>query len=123
MNVWNGIDSDLEFDEVSANPDMTDGTDLTGEGIWATSQVTRSGGVITDSDIKFNTRHTWGGRAGDDWWKFRVKDYLSTAIHGAGRSIRPTHDSGSELVKSGHGIGDICRMPSAHDMSTVQEKY
>ena len=39
VEVWNDISSsDLEFDEVSSNPDMTVGAESMGEGIWATNQ-------------------------------------------------------------------------------------
>lgn len=124
VEVWNGITSSfLIFDEVSSDADMTVGAANLASGIWGQNTVTLLGGTIIDSAIQFNTDHTWGDRVGDDWWKWWVKDYLSTAIHESGHSIRLAHDADSELMKDGHSLGDVYRTPSSHDISAVQEKY
>ncbi len=75
---------------------------------------------MVDSDIKFSCNVHRGDRAGADWWKFWVKDYLSTAIHETGHSIRPVRDPSSELMRGGHGIGEVYRTPSAYDTGTVE---
>ena len=125
VDIWNDISSsNLEFDEVSSNAaDMTVGASGLDSGTWANNRIELQGGTIIDSDIRFNYNVDWGDRADADWWKWWVKDYMSTAIHEAGHSIRLTHDSNSELMRGSHGIGDIYRTPSSHDISTVQGKY
>jgi len=125
VDVWNSIPaSNLEFDEVSSSTaDMTIGAASLDSGTWGINQVVMHGGTMVDSDIKFNYNVHWGDRAGADWWKFWVKDYLSTAAHEAGHAIRLAHDPNSELMSGGHSIGDIYRTPTAHDISTVEQKY
>ncbi len=126
VDVWNSIpSSSLEFDEVlSSTANMTVGASSLYSGTWAVNQVVIQGGTtIVDSDIRFNYNVHWGDRAGADWWKFWVKDYLSTAIHETGHAIRLVHDPNSELMRGSHGIGEIYRTPSEHDVSTVEGKY
>ncbi len=112
VSVWNSIpSSNLVFDEVSSGEDMTVGADDLPSNMWARNVLKISGPAIVDSDIMFNTDHSWGDRVSVDWWKWWVKDYQSTAIHEAGHSIRLTHDDTSELMRDGHGMHANCCNP------------
>lgn len=125
VDTWNDItSSNLVFDEVSSNEDMTVGAAYLASGDFGQNSISLSGGDILDSDILFNTDYEWGDKDGADWWKWWVEvDYISVATHESGHSIRLVHDSGSTLMKDGHNEGDVYRTPSAHDISSVQAKY
>lgn len=124
VNTWNNISgSKLVFDEVSSNEDMTVGA-ANLSGVFGQNSLHIEGGDILDSDILFNTDYTWGDKDSADWWKWWVDtDYISVATHESGHSVRMVHDSGSTLMKNGHNAGDVYRTPSAHDKSTVEDKY
>lgn len=123
VSVWDNIsNSDLDFQLVSSGGDMTVGSQNLVDD-WAVNTVGFVDDEVVDSDIVFNTDHTWGDRVGSDWWKWWVKDYKSTAIHEFGHAISLDHDANSDLMHDGHDIGDIYRTPSAHDIAVVQGLY